>query len=100
MKDLNYVANEINKGKNLEMNLPKFANSMMSLYNGLAYIKMSMNYYTFYETLKEKEYQNSALTDVKEYVDRLNAIIQKEVIDHGNMEATKESTQEASQYQK
>ncbi len=94
MKDLNYVANEINKGKNLEMNLPKFANSMMSLYNGLAYIKMSMNYYTFYETLKEKEYQNSALTDVKEYVDRLNAIIQKEVIDHGNMEATKESTQE------
>ena len=56
MKDLNYVAGEISKGKNLSLNLPGYANSMMNLYHGLAYIKFSMNYYTFFEMSNDSEF--------------------------------------------
>ena len=51
MKNLNYVAQEISKGHNLGDNLSKYATGMASLYNGLAYIKLSMNYYTVYDML-------------------------------------------------
>ena len=91
MKDLNYVASEITKEKNLEMNLPKFANSMMSLYNGLAYVKLSMNYYTYFEMLNDREYENTDLAKIKDYMDRLNIIIEKEVITEGSVESLEES---------
>ena len=86
MKDLSYVASEITKEKNLEMNLPKFANSMMSLYNGLAYVKLSMNYYTYYDMLSDKEYENTDLAKIKAFLERLNTIIEKEVINEGSVE--------------
>ena len=46
MKNLGYIAGEITKGKNLSENLLKYGNGMCSMYNGLGFIKMSMNYYT------------------------------------------------------
>ena len=46
MKDLYYVAQEISKQKNLKGNLLKYATGMASMYTGLAYMKLSMNYYT------------------------------------------------------
>ena len=55
MKDLNYISQEITKGRNLEVNLKKYATGMASMYNGLAHIKLSMNYYTVYDMLKERE---------------------------------------------
>lgn len=58
MKDLNYVSQEILKGRNLKENLNKYATGMASLYNGIAYIKLSMNYYTVYDMLKEKEFND------------------------------------------
>ena len=91
MKDLSYVASEITKEKNLEMNLPKFANSMMSLYNGLAYVKLSMNYYTYYDMLSDKEYENTDLAKIKAFLERLNTIIEKEVINEGSVETLEES---------
>jgi len=91
MKDLNYVASEIAKEKNLEMNLPKFANSMMSLYNGLAYVKLSMNYYTYFEMLNDREYENTDLDKIKGYLQRLNKIIEQEVINEGSVEALEEN---------
>lgn len=54
MKNLSYIAGEITKNKNLEENLVKFGNSLSTLYSGLAYIKLSMNYYTFHELLAEQ----------------------------------------------
>jgi len=95
MKDLNYVASEITKEKNLEMNLPKFANSMMSLYNGLAYVKLSMNYYTYYEMLNDREYENTDLAKIKGYLERLNTIIEKEVINEGSVETLEDSIVDA-----
>lgn len=91
MKDLNHVASEISKSKNLEMNLPKFANSMMSLYNGFAYIKLSMNYYTYYEMLNDREYENADMAKVKDYLARLNKVIENEVINSGSTGTSKES---------
>ena len=44
MKDLKYIAGEISKGKNLDINLEKYATGMCSFYNTLACIKLAMNY--------------------------------------------------------
>ena len=46
MKNLGYIASEITKYKNLSDTLVKYGKGLSSLYNSLAYIKMSMNYYT------------------------------------------------------
>ena len=54
MKDLNYVASEISKGKNLGINLDKYAKGMNSMYHALAYIKLAMNYYTVFDMYREE----------------------------------------------
>ena len=58
MKDLYYVAQEITKGRNLKGNLEKYATGMASMYYGLGYMKLSMNYYTVYDMLQEKAFEN------------------------------------------
>ncbi len=55
MKNLNDISHEITKGKNLPQNLQKYMESMSSLYEGLAYIRLSMNDYTLYEIQREKQ---------------------------------------------
>lgn len=55
MKNLGYIASEITKGKHLEENLFKYGKGLASLYNGLAYIKMAMNYYTILSMIKDNE---------------------------------------------
>ena len=54
MKDLKYIAGEISKGKNLDINLEKYATGMCSFYNTLACIKLAMNYYTVYDMYNEQ----------------------------------------------
>lgn len=54
MKDLSYISREILKGKNLEQNLQKYGTALSSMYNTLAYIKLSMNYYTVYDMQREE----------------------------------------------
>ena len=81
MKDLNYISGEINKGKNLEVNMPKYANSMISLYNGLAYIKLSMNYYTFYEMTHDDDDESKREVDrmLSDIITELNDVIEAEI---------------------
>lgn len=83
MKNLNYVAQEISKGRNLGDNLSKYATGMASLYNGLAYIKLSMNYYTVYDMLKEKEFNDD---EYMRLFNDFNNIIQEQILD-GRLEA-------------
>lgn len=78
MKNLNYVAQEISKGRNLGDNLSKYATGMASLYNGLAYIKLSMNYYTVYDMLKEKEFNDD---EYMRLFNDFNNIIQEQILD-------------------
>lgn len=83
MKNLNYVAQEISKGRNLGDNLSKYATGMASLYNGLAYIKLSMNYYTVYDMLKEKEFNDD---EYMRLFNDFNNIIQEQILD-GRLDA-------------
>ena len=46
MKDL---VNNISKGKNLEVNLPKFGQEMMDVYYKYAAVRLSINHYTYNE---------------------------------------------------
>jgi len=77
MKDLNYAASEITKERNLSVNLPAYANSMMSLYNGLAYIKLSMNYYTFFEMTDDAQFGGEERERLNGLLDIFNDIIEK-----------------------
>lgn len=61
MKDLYYVAQEISKQKNLKGNLLKYATGMASMYTGLAYMKLSMNYYTVYDMRQENATVNPGI---------------------------------------
>ena len=52
MKD---IANSILKDKNLDINLPKFGQEMMSLYYRYSAVRLCMNYYTYNEMLRERQ---------------------------------------------
>lgn len=64
MKDLNYISHEITKKRNLEVNLERYSTGMASLYNGLAYIKLSMNYYTVYDMQRDGLCEDDCLKEM------------------------------------
>ena len=78
MKNLGYIASEITKGKNLSDNLVKYGKGLSSLYNGLAYIKMSMNYYTILNMIKDNEIDDELFLEMFQGV---NEIIEISSID-------------------
>ncbi len=55
MSDILSVIKEIEKGKNLEINLPKYMNVMMSAYYRSSSIRLAMNYYTYFMMEQEEE---------------------------------------------
>ena len=65
---------EISKGKNLDINLEKYATGMCSFYNTLACIKLAMNYYTVYDMYNEHPVKNLFLMNVSK---SLTALLQK-----------------------
>ena len=73
MKNLGYIAGEITKGKNLSENLLKYGNGMCSMYNGLGFIKMSMNYYTVLDIARDL--QNDK--DLLNMINRLNELVER-----------------------
>lgn len=81
MKDLYYVAQEITKGRNLKENLKKYATGMSSMYSGLGYIKLSMNYYTVYDMLEEKEFDNPLF---QKLLSQLNELISSSLLEKEN----------------
>ena len=74
MKDLKYIAGEISKGKNLDINLEKYATGMCSFYNTLACIKLAMNYYTVYDMYNEQPVKEPLLMNVSK---SLTALLQR-----------------------
>ena len=58
------AANEITKGKNLEINLPSFGSKLMNIYNNYSFVRLSMNYYTYYEMVNEDAVDDSILQDL------------------------------------
>lgn len=78
MKNLGYIASEITKGRNLEENLEKYGKGLTSLYNGLAYIKLSMNYYTILNMIKDNEIDDEQFLEMFEGV---NEVIELSYVD-------------------
>ena len=83
MKDL---VNNISKGKNPEVNLPKFGQSMMSVYYRYSAVRLAMNYYTYSEVLKERNDDSSDKGSVElkrlvnSYLDIVNTSVMKQAV--------------------
>ncbi|MBQ4067675.1 MAG: hypothetical protein IJC76_00335 [Lachnospiraceae bacterium] len=70
--------NEIARGKNLETNIPAYAEYMMNVYNKSANVQFTMNYYTYYEVIAE--YAGNNKKEIEDILLRLNALVDKCVI--------------------
>ena len=53
MAELSNIAAELSKGKNVDMNLSKYADGMNSLYGRMGYVKLALNLYSFAEVYGE-----------------------------------------------
>lgn len=71
MSDIRNVIKEIGKGKNLEMNLPKYMNTMMAAYYRSSSIRLAMNYYTYLGMEQEESHSNSGLGEVTIRLDKV-----------------------------
>lgn len=78
MAELNAIAKEICKGKNLDKNLSAYINSMMSCYSRLSYIKFSMNYYTFCDVLREESGESAK--ELGSILSALDGMIQENIV--------------------
>lgn len=67
---------EIDKNKNLEVNLALYANYMMDLYNSRAAVEFAMDYYTFQGMIQDGNIKDSYLEG---FTKRFNDIISKYV---------------------
>ncbi len=76
MKNLNYIADEIRKGKNLEDNLAKYNTAMSSLYNGLGLMKLAMNYITVCDNSSQaSETENKYFSILSDFNDILDEYV-------------------------
>lgn len=82
---MRYLEKEISKGRDLETNIPKFIVSMMNIYHRYSYVKLCMNYFTYYEMVWENEVKNEKLLEL---TGRMNKIIKNIV--HGASETVLE----------
>ena len=77
MSELGRIAKEIENRKNLEINLPKYMNMMISAYHRYAHIHLSLNYYTWGAMLTE---ERNAPESVRALAGKLNQIIRVQVM--------------------
>ena len=90
MKNLSYVANEITRGRNLNENIIKFGNGLATMYNGLGYIKLVMNYYTLAELSAEQNFdKNGSVKKLQNMIGRVAALVNK-LIESGDVIDTDE----------
>ena len=69
---MKFAAKEILNGKNLETNLPKLGTGLMSVYNSYSFIRLAMNYYTYYEMVSESSDNYNIL---KSLIEKFNDIV-------------------------
>lgn len=72
-QNMRLICKEIQKGKNLETNLPQFFNRLVTLYDQYAQIKFTMHYYTFFENFLETSKERSK--EEKDLLRGVNKII-------------------------
>lgn len=74
---MNSTIKEIMNNKNLEINIPKFGKGLMTIFNSYSFIRLSMNYYTYYEIINESDKNDTIL---ESFIERFNKIIKYGVI--------------------
>lgn len=57
-------SSEIVKGKNLDMNLPVFGKKLMNIYNNYSFVRLAMNYYTYFEIVSEENLNDKYLSEL------------------------------------
>lgn len=72
------IRKDIENNKNLEINLPIFANNLISTYNRSAFIRLTMNYFTYYEVISENSSEHA--DEVKNLLKELNQVIEQAVL--------------------
>lgn len=77
MAEINYLAKEVEKRKNLEVNLPKYFNQLLSIYSQYSYIRLALNYYTCHEQVIEIQEKTKEIEILKE---KLDTIIKENIL--------------------
>ncbi|ROR29459.1 hypothetical protein EDD66_103397 [Mobilisporobacter senegalensis] len=83
------ILKEINNGKNLEMNLPRFSQRLMNDYYEYALVRLVMNYFTFYEVVRDKE--NPQIKNVKSIMKSIHSIMKDAYLSQFNGELIEDS---------
>lgn len=82
MKELTYVASQIGKKKDLDKNLPEYYRRLAENYKSLAFLKLSMNYYSLVDMVKDSDDKSSIFINSYESFNKiLNNIIKKQSVD-------------------
>ena len=72
MSQIKDLVREINKGKNLEHNIPFYRDVLFDIYNQTAFLHITMDYFVLYETLQEKNgEENGYLKDAIEVINQV-----------------------------
>lgn len=74
MSQVKDLIKEINKGKNLEQNIPFYKDILFDLYNQVTLLHITMDYYVLYESMQEKKgeengYLSDAIRTINEVVE-------------------------------
>lgn len=80
MKDL---VNNISKGKNLEINLPKFGQEMMTTFYRYGAVRLAMNHYTYSETFREQGSgdESSCAVHLRKLADSYMEVVNSSVVE-------------------
>lgn len=86
MHDISEISKAIEKKKQLDVNLPKYAAGLKTLYFRLSSMKLCFNYYMFAQQMDE---QNGA-DEVKEIFDRLSPIVARQTFENADQTVREE----------
>lgn len=82
------LVTDINRGKDLDVNLPKYIDNINALYNYYATVKISMNYYTLSEMLEDinsSDLSEGIDEDVSSYIGQVSDLLKKYLLEDNSV---------------
>ncbi len=74
---MRYLEKEITNGRNLKENIPEFLRKLLDTYHKYSYVKLSMNYFTYYEMVREAEIKDEKILELTEsYHQIINTMVE------------------------
>ncbi|HHX11630.1 MAG TPA: hypothetical protein GX731_02325 [Clostridiales bacterium] len=81
-KQIRMIDNEVRKGKNLDVNIPKMFNYIADYYYNYSSVNLTMNYYSFYEFYLDEG--NRWSKESKDILDSVNKLINNNIVKDKN----------------